>query len=119
MRGDDVVRVRHMIDAAEAVASFIAGRDRTHLTTDRMLLFAVVRAVEVLGEAAAQTSPETRAASPDVPWTAIVGMRNRLIHGYFDVDADIVWTTATTELPDLLPRLRRLIGLEGSETPKS
>lgn len=106
-----------MIDAAEAVASFIAGRDRPDLTTDRMLLFAVVRAIEVLGEAAARTSPETRAASPDVPWPAIVGMRNRLIHGYFDVDADIVWKTATTELPDLLPRLKRLLGLQNPETP--
>jgi uncharacterized protein with HEPN domain len=65
---------------AEAVASFIGGRDRPDLTTDRMLLFAVVRAIEVLGEAAARTSPETRPVSPDVPWPAIIGMRNRLIH---------------------------------------
>ncbi|MEO7273271.1 MAG: DUF86 domain-containing protein [Vicinamibacterales bacterium] len=109
------MRLRHMIDAAEAVASFIAGRDRPDLATDRMLLFAVVRAVEVLGEAAARTSPETRAEAPDVPWSAIVGMRNRLIHGYFDVDADIVWQTATAELPDLLPRLKRLLGPQNPE----
>ena len=97
-----------MIDAAEAVAQFIAGRRRADLDGDRMLLFAIVRAIEVLGEASARMSPDTQALAPSIPWTSIVGMRNRLIHGYFDVDAEIVWKTATVELPALLESLRRL-----------
>jgi len=109
LRDDDRVRVRHMIDAAEAVAQFIDGRQRMDLDRDRMLLFAVVRAVEVLGEAAARVSPETQALASTIPWTSIVGMRNRLIHGYFDINAEIVWKTATIELPTLLESLRSLL----------
>lgn len=75
-----------------------------------MLLFAVVRAIEVIGEAASRVSDETRAANPAIPWSAIVGMRNRLVHGYFDIDTEIVWKTATGEIADLLPRRRALIG---------
>ena len=55
-----------------------------------MLLFAIIRAIEVVGEAASKVTNETKDSAPDVPWMAIVGMRNRLIHGYFDVDSDVV-----------------------------
>jgi uncharacterized protein with HEPN domain len=79
-------------------------------TNDRLLLFGVVHAIEVIGEAAVKVSEETRAAAPGVPWSAIVAMRNRLAHGYFDIDAGIVWQTAVAEVPDILPALRSLIG---------
>jgi len=97
-----------MIDAAETVGAFMAGRGRAELDSNRMLLFAVVRAIEVLGEAAARVSDETRQAAPGVPWNAIVGMRNRLVHGYFNIDVDIVWKTVSSEIPALLPKLRAL-----------
>jgi len=105
---EDRDRVAHMIDAADAMASFVAGRAREDLDSDRMLLFAVVRAIEVLGEAASRVSADVRDSAPEVPWAAIVAMRNRLIHGYFDIDATLVWKTATEEIPDLLPQLRAL-----------
>ena len=73
-----------------------------------MLLFAIVRAIEVLGEAASRLSAEARERAADVPWAAIVSMRNRLIHGYFDIDSALVWKTATEEVPDLVPRLETL-----------
>ena len=111
MRADERVRVAHMIDAANAAIGFVSGRTRAELDADRMLLFAVVRAIEIVGEAAVGIGPEARAVAPDVPWTAIVGMRNRLIHGYFDIDADIIWKTVTVELPALLPLLRRLLAM--------
>ena len=113
MRTDDAVRLRHMIDAAETAAQFMAGRDRAALDADRMLLFAVVRAIEVVGEAAAKISVETRAASPQIPWAAVVGMRHRLIHGYFNVDPELVWQTVSRELPALLPTLRALVSDAG------
>ena len=75
-----------MIRAAEAVTAFVAGRKRADLDTDDMLLFALVRAIEIIGEAASTVSAETRAAVPSVPWTRISAMRNRLIHAYFDID---------------------------------
>ena len=71
-----------------------------------MLLFALVRAVEVVGEAASRVSEETRAEATEVPWPAIIAMRNRLIHAYFDIDRDILWKTVTAELPALLDQLR-------------
>jgi uncharacterized protein with HEPN domain len=98
-----------MIDAAESVGQFAAGRKRGDLDIDRMLLFAIIRAIEVLGEAASKVTEETQAASPEVPWASIVGMRNRLIHGYFDVDSDVVWRTVTEEVPGLLRSLKLLV----------
>ncbi len=109
MRDDDRIPVPHMIEAAESALSFVAGRVRADLDHDRMLLFGVVRAIEVIGEAAAKVSEDTRMRASEVPWRAIVSMRNRLIHAYFDIDHDIVWQTATEEIPALLPSLRALL----------
>lgn len=67
-----------MIDAAETVGQFMSGRSRADLDSDRMLLFAVVRAIEVVGEAAGKVTEETRTEAPEIPWAAIVSMRNRL-----------------------------------------
>jgi uncharacterized protein with HEPN domain len=108
MRPDDRVRIRHIVDAAETARDFVAGRTRADLDTDRMLLFALVRAVEIIGEAASRLSDETRNAAPVVPWPRIVSMRNRLIHVYFDIDHDVLWKTATEEIPQLLTLLRPL-----------
>lgn len=109
MPPDDRVRLLHMIEAADAVAAFIAGRDRGALDTDRMLLFALVRAVEVLGEAASRVSVETRLTVPAVPWSKITAMRNRLVHAYFDIDLDILWKTAAEEIPLLCRALREIV----------
>ena len=70
-----------------------------------MLLFALVRAIEVIGEAASKVSQATRDAAPSVPWSQITAMRNRLIHAYFDTDRDILWKTAAQEVPVLLANI--------------
>jgi uncharacterized protein with HEPN domain len=108
MRDDDRVRLLHMLEATETLAQFLSGRSRGDLDQDRMLLFAVIHAIEILGEAASKISQEARAATPQIPWASIVSMRNRLIHGYFDIDPTIVWKTATVEIPALVPLLRKL-----------
>jgi len=99
-----------MIEAAETACNFVSGRARADLDSDQMLLFALVRAIEIVGEAASKISPATRQSSSDVPWNLIVSMRNRVVHAYFDIDHEIVWKTATEELPEVLPKLRSLIG---------
>jgi uncharacterized protein with HEPN domain len=109
MRDDDRIRVLHMIEAAESALSFVSGRERADLDRDRMLLFGVVRAIEVVGEAAGKVSEATRTAAPEIPWASIVSMRNRLIHAYFDIDRDIVWKTVTEEMPPVLSSLRALL----------
>lgn len=109
MHADDRIRLLHMVDAAEAVLRFIENRRRRDLETDQMLLFAIVRAIEVLGEASSRISDDTRSAFPNIPWSSITDMRNRLIHGYFDIDGDIVWNTASHEIPALLADVRRIL----------
>lgn len=77
-----------------------------------MLSFAVIRALEIFGEAASRISNEFQKAHPHIPWRAIVGMRNRLIHAYFDIDYDVVWEAIGSEIPKIIPELEKLIALE-------
>ena len=105
----DIVRLRHMLDAAIEITEFIKGCTRNDLDANRMLSRAIVQDVEIIGEAASKVSPETRNQCPGLPWPSIVGMRNRLIHGYFDIDLDRVWDTVVDDLPPLITELRRII----------
>jgi uncharacterized protein with HEPN domain len=79
------------------------------LDKDRKLVLSLVRLVEVIGEAAGQVTKEFQAAHPEIPWPAIVGMRNRLIHAYFDIDLDRVWDTIKDDLPPLVASLEKII----------
>lgn len=110
MSPDDLVRLQHMLDAIDAASKFIEGRNRGDLDTDQMLVFSSVRAVEIIGEAASRVSPAGRAELPEVPWSAITGMRNRLVHAYFDVDLDVLWKTLTQALPELRGQLLPKLG---------
>lgn len=108
MRVEDAVRIRHMMGAAESALSFIKNRTRSDLGDDQMLQFALVRAVEMVGEAASKVSADGRAEAPHVPWAVITGTRNRLVHAYFDIDLDILWVTVCQSLPSLLTQLKSL-----------
>ena len=94
-----------MRDAARDALTFARGETRSSLDSDRMLVFAIVKAVEILGEAAYQMSEEGRAELPEFPWRAIIGMRHRLVHAYLDIDLDRVWDTLAEDLPMLMTRL--------------
>lgn len=109
MSPDDVIRIRHILEAIDLASGFVGGRTSDELRSNAMLRLALTRAVEIVGEAAARVSPEGRAAASDLPWHAMVGMRNRLVHAYFDVDCEILWTTVTDSLPPLATRLRTLV----------
>jgi uncharacterized protein with HEPN domain len=98
-----------MLDAAREALQFCEGRTRADLDTDRMLARALVRTIEIIGEAASQVGHVTRAELTSVPWTDIVSMRHRLIHTYFDIDLDIVWNTAAVDLPPLVKTLRECL----------
>ena len=112
MLPEDRVRLLHMIEAGENAMGFVAGYTPEALSDDRKALFAVIRCIEIIGEASARVSDATRTNAPDIPWGAIVGMRNRLAHAYFDVDTELVWKTINTELPVLQKRLRELLGAD-------
>ena len=98
-----------MLDAAREALTFLDGRTLDDLKTDRMLVLALVKELEIIGEAASKVSDEVRVLATDIPWPVIVGMRNRLIHAYFDVSIEIIWTTATSKLPELVERLENLL----------
>lgn len=101
-----------MLDSAVQAASFVEGRERSDLDSDAQLRLALLRALEVLGEAASRVSTETRDAYPRIPWCRIVSTRNRLIHAYFDIDLDIVWKTATQSVPELKSILSVILELD-------
>ncbi|MFI5166782.1 MAG: DUF86 domain-containing protein [Thermoanaerobaculales bacterium] len=91
-----------MLDAAREAVAFARDRTRADLSNDRQLVLALVKCIEIVGEAASQTTAEGRQLAPELPWANIVAMRNRLVHAYFDVDLDRVWETITDDLPALI-----------------
>lgn len=99
---DDVIRLRHLREAAEKAIDFSSDRTRQSLDDDELLRLGLTKLVEIVGEAAKQVSEPTRSAHPEVPWSAAARMRDRLIHHYFDIDLDILWVTVTEDLPELL-----------------
>ncbi|MDH4270853.1 MAG: DUF86 domain-containing protein [Candidatus Aminicenantes bacterium] len=115
-RPDDLTRLRHILDAAEKAGGFVGGRARHDLDTDEMLSLALVRLLEIIGEAAAGISPGLRRKYPDLPWQQMTGMRNRLIHGYFDVNPELIWRTVTEELPPLREGVRKALENETETT---
>ncbi len=98
-----------MLDAAREAQGFAATHSRPDLDHDRQLLLALVKAVEIIGEAATRVSTEARLECLKVPWQDIVAMRHRLTHGYYDIDLDIVWSTVTEDLPPLATELERVL----------
>ena len=109
MRKDDQVRLQHMLDAAREAMSFTQGHTRADLDQDRMLVLALVKEIEIIGEAANQVSVATREQVAAVPWADIVGMRHRLIHAYFDINLEILWQTVQHDLPPLMAALEHVL----------
>ena len=89
--------------------SFAYGRTRNDLKYDRQLVLALVKDIEIVGEAATHVTERSRLSMPEIPWERIVGMRNRLVHAYFDINLDIVWKTVQEDLPELIVLLEMSI----------
>ncbi len=114
VQGDrDAALLLDMLLAARDAQAFVEGLDETVFLTSRLHQNAVIRSLEVIGEAAGRVSPATVAAHPDIPWREITGMRHRLIHGYGDVRLDLVWTVVHDHLPPLIDGLTRLVPEDG------
>ena len=107
MQQSDTIRIKHMIEAAEEAISFAEGKERKDLDGERMLVLSVIKEIEMIGEAAAKISVEVRGKKSQIPWNDIVGMRNHLVHGYFDVDLDLLWNTIEHNLPVLVMNLKK------------
>jgi uncharacterized protein with HEPN domain len=98
-----------MLDAAVDAANLAAGRDRSDLDVDRGLTLALVKCVEIVGEAAQHVSFEAREQAEAIPWPSVINMRHRRVHAYYDINLDILWQTVVQELPSLIASLRELL----------
>jgi uncharacterized protein with HEPN domain len=108
-RREETVALRHMRDhAAEAVA-IAQRRSRSDLQTDRLFALGLTKLVEIIGEGAGRVSLGTRDAHPHIPWKQIVGTRNRLVHGYDEIDFDVLWKIVSVELPRLVQELEAIL----------
>ncbi|MEK6720583.1 MAG: DUF86 domain-containing protein [Chloroflexota bacterium] len=105
---DDSARLRHILDAIERVVRYTAG-GRGQFMADELVQDAVMRNLEIIGEAAKALSSETTGRAPTVAWRNVSGMRDHLVHGYFGVDLDIVWNAVTEDLPGLRAAVEMLL----------
>ena len=108
-RHDDNIRLQHMFDHAMEATEMARGRKREALDIDRQLNLSLVRLLEIVGEAANHVSPSGQAAMPEIPWAKIIGLRNRITHGYYEIDFDVLWEIIQHDLPPLISELEKLI----------
>jgi uncharacterized protein with HEPN domain len=101
-----------MLDAALEAVRFTQNRTRQDLDHDRQLAWALVKAIEIVGEAAGQLSEEAQASFPNIPWQKMTGMRNRLVHAYFEINLDILWKTVIEGLPPIIEELQTVLTRE-------
>lgn len=109
MKKDDSVFLNHIVDGAKLIGEYLAGASRDGFVANRMLQDAVIRELEVIGEATKNISEDLRSKYPDIPWNKMSGMRDKLIHAYFGVDLDAVWDTATKDIPELAIRIESIL----------
>ena len=113
MRHDDALLLDMLLAAREA-AELASRTTFVDFKQDRTIQLAVIKAIEIVGEAASRVRADTRSQHPDIPWSDIVGMRNRLVHGYFDVNLLRVWETVDQDIPELIAQLEPLVSEENS-----
>ena len=109
MLRDDSFHLRHMLEAAQVSRSFTQDRIRSDLDTNLMFFYALVKAVEIIGEAAAHVSEVFQSRHPEIEWADITSMRNWLVHAYYDINRDTVWETVRDDVPALISQLEALL----------
>ena len=106
---NNLLRLRHILDAIEIIGSYLEGFELDRFQIDRKTQDAVVRQLEIIGEAAANLTPDLKEDNPHVEWQLATSARNRLIHGYFDVDPDVVWDIVENDLPVLQIQVEEIV----------
>ena len=101
--------LRDMLENAEKALSFVQGMDYDGFCTDDKAVYAVIRALEIIGEAARQIPENIRQANPEIQWREIAAMRNKLTHEYFGVNTKVIWRTVHEDLPVIIPFLKKML----------
>lgn len=109
----DVVYLGHMASSVARISEFVGRVQREEFDREWTLQNALIRELEILGEAAGKLSTEFVEANPEVPWKEMTGLRHKLVHDYFEVDLDIVWRTATVNVPEIAAFVSNALGEKG------
>lgn len=109
MPRDEEALLLDMLESARDAVAFAEGLEYRDFVEDRRSQLAILKAVEIVGEAASRVSADTRSAHPAIPWREITGMRNRLVHAYFGIDLRQVWDTVRDDIPSLINELEPLV----------
>lgn len=109
MLNRDYIRLQHMLDASQAAVSHLLGKSRDDLDCNRLLLNGIVRELEILGEAASQVTQTVREQFSSLPWREMIGLRNRLIHAYFDVNNQTIWLVVKESLPPVISQIEQIL----------
>jgi uncharacterized protein with HEPN domain len=109
LQPDDYLYLRHILDAASSIQAYLQAINEDGFSTNRLVQDAVIRNLEVIGEAAKRLSADCKAAAPDVPWRSVTGMRDKLIHDYMGTDVAAVWKTTQSDLPLLKTAIETLL----------
>jgi uncharacterized protein with HEPN domain len=105
----DIESLLDVLDATEKAMMFVAGKTEAEFNEDFECQFAVVRAIEIIGEAARRVSEEMVSSHPEIPWREMISMRNHIIHKYDHVDLEVVWDTVQNDIPRLASLIRPLV----------
>jgi uncharacterized protein with HEPN domain len=106
---ETLVRYQHMLDNARKARDLMRGKMRADLKDEGLETLALVRLLEVLGEAANRIPNDEQKRHSEIPWSEIIGLRNRLIHGYDSIDLDILWQIISEDLPPLIQALEKIV----------
>lgn len=109
MKKDDLVYVNHIMDSIKDIEEFVSGADNKKFQEDKMLKYAVVRCIEIIGEASKNFSTEFKKKHADIPWKEITGMRDKVIHDYGGVDYNLVWMVVQKDMPVLKKKLKSIL----------
>lgn len=109
MPKDDAVYLGQMLDTAKKAHVLIKGKQQADFDRDEALKFAVAHPIQIIGEAARRVSPESQRRHSQIPWEAIISMRHKVVHDYMDLNEDVVWDTATIDLPELIAQLEKIV----------
>lgn len=116
MKRDAAERLRDILQAAAEVETLRPAK-RADYNRDRLSQLGILKLIEIIGEAAHHVPDDLRQQHPEVPWTDVVGMRNRTVHGYFEVNFDLVWLVAVEEIPKLVPQIEAILDSIEPEHP--